>query len=221
MIHQIITDQSSVQTTSVSPQNNEGDIAYGNYQLMAKLGRSALDTRCATPGILDSMLGDNHCAKWCSNTGQKLNGHNTNTQRTIGTDDYLCGNVLTITGMLQTYDELHLRQFGTIQEIWVQLMFAYSHTTVYAADADDDNKMKATHGFESPFPNVFFSAPQVTSVIGTCSSSLDPYAKCNGYTRAENLPFAGTDTDANRWNQDVDGAGSDRGDSFWVDDWDA
>merc|ERR1712039_808483 len=111
----------------------------------------------------------------------------------MGSDHRLCGNVLTIKNMDKTYDELHLRQFGTIQEIWVQLMFAFSHPTEFAAGA-------VTKGFESPFPNVFFSAPQVSSVVGSCT---------------------GTDTDSKRWVNDVDGVtGVRRGDGFWVDDWD-
>jgi len=212
MIHQIITDQSAVQTTSASPQNNAGDIAYGNYQLYAYL--SASDTRCDAPGIAGGTRGNNNCASWCDTSGQTMNGQNSNTQTTLNTSDHrLCGNVLTIKNMEKTYDELHLRQFGTIQEIWVQLMFAFSHPTEFTSGS-------VSKGFESPFPNVFFSAPQVSSVVGTCTGT-DAYSKCNGYTRAENMPYAGTDTDADRWVDNVDGnTGVRRGDGFWVDDWD-
>jgi len=127
--------------------------------------------------------------------------------------------------MLQTYDELHLRQYGTIQEIWVQLMYAYSHPTVFVdetvtVEGEDVVMKKVTQGFESPFPNVFFSAPQVMSVTGSCTSGTDYYGKCNGYTRIQNVPYAGTVNDANRWNEDVDGFKSHRGDAFWVDDHD-
>jgi hypothetical protein len=216
MVHQIIVDQSSVQVTSASPQNTHGDIAYGNHQFLATLSHS--DTRCqdGLMGIGHGAHGSNACASWCANTGQVLNGHNSNTQITITNaatnTNTFCGDLLTITGIHRTYDELHLRQFGTIQEIWVQLMYAYSHATTY------DGSNNAVEGFESPFPNVFFSAPQVLAVTGSCSDTS--YGKCDGYTRIQNVPYAGSDTDAVRWAADVDGLGSQRGDSFWPDDHD-
>jgi len=71
-------------------------------------------------------------------------------------------------------------------------------------------------GFDSPFPNVFFSAPQTTSVMGSCNVANN-YGKCTGYTRAENVPYAGTDTDGERWNMNVDGMNGMRGNSFWPD----
>merc|ERR1712003_323306 len=122
---------------------------------------------------------------------------------------HLCGNKLSISGIINTYDELHLRQFGTIQEIWVQLMYAYgTYTTVNSVSG----------GFESPFPNLFFNAPEVHSITAQCS---DGYGKCSGYTRNENMPFAGTDEDDERWVLDADGLGGARGESFWPDDFDS
>jgi hypothetical protein len=205
MVHQIIVDQSSVQMTSSSPQNRNGDIANGNYQLHAKLTNS--DGRCDTPGIANGGFGFQACASWCHHHGMTVGGHmmwpitppSTNTNN-------LCGNTLNIWGIHRTYDELHMRQFGTIQEIWVQLMYAYSVQTDYS------NVL----GFESPFPNVFFSAPQVHWVEGFCDDS--DYGKCTGYTRLQNVPYAGSDVDGDRWETDADGDGADRGDGFWVDD---
>jgi hypothetical protein len=236
MVHQIIVDQSSVQTTSKSPQNKLGDIAYGNHQFTATLtdsDQADFYHRCVDGSdITDGFYKFNNCASWCKNSGQYLNGHNSNTQTTItnhaGNTNNFCGDTLTISGMLQTYDELHLRQYGTIQEIWVQLMYAYSHPTlietksVEVPNADGDleatDKEVVTQGFESPFPNVFFSAPQVLAVKASCTDTT--YGKCNGYTRIQNVPYAGAVLDSARWNEDVDGKNSHRGDAFWVDDHD-
>lgn len=213
MIHQIIVDQSATQVTSASPQNTNGDIAYGNMQMMASLNGG--DGRCGgSGGVGNGAHGSNKCASWCAQSGQKLNGHNSLTQTTITADgggNDMCGNVLTISGMHRTYDELHMRQFGTIQEIWVQLQYAYSHNTVFNSPNSE--------GFESPFPNVFFSAPQVAGVTGSCSDAS--YGKCDGFQRSENVPYAGNDMDSMRWEEDADGLGSNRGDGFWVDDLDA
>jgi len=85
-------------------------------------------------------------------------------------------------------------------------MYAYSVQTDYGNVV----------GFESPFPNVFFSAPQVSWVEGFCDDS--DYGKCTGYTRLQNVPYAGSDVDSDRWETDADGDGADRGDGFWVDD---
>merc|ERR1712003_154751 len=93
-----------------------------------------------------------------------------------------CGRVLKIDGLLQTYDELHLRQYGTIQEVWVQLMNAYQ-------EGFDQGKVTgnngSTTGAESPFPNIFFSAPEVVSIKATCPNSN---FKCRGYMTDENQP---------------------------------
>jgi hypothetical protein len=213
MIHQIIVDQSAVQVTSASPQNTGGDIAYGNMQMSATLMGG--DGRCGgSGGVANGAPGSSACASWCAQSGQMLNGHNANTMTTITADgggNDMCGHILTISGMHRTYDELHMRQFGTIQEIWVQLQYAYSHNTVFDAPNSE--------GFESPFPNVFFSAPQVLGVTGSCSDAS--YGKCDGFLRSENVPYAGNDMDSLRWEEDADGLGSNRGDGFWVDDLDA
>jgi hypothetical protein len=65
-----------------------------------------------------------------------------------------CGKTLTITNIMSTYDEFHLRQYGTIQEIWAQLQYAYTQTV----NTDAAAATPAPTGFESPMPNVFFSA---------------------------------------------------------------
>jgi hypothetical protein len=102
---------------------------------------------------------------------------------------------------MSTYDEFHLRQYGTIQEIWAQLQYAYTHTV---------NKVTPT-GFESPFPNMFFSAAQIKKIDLSCSGE-----KCTGYTRAQNMPYAGDATEANRITNSGITNGDLRGDAFWV-----
>lgn len=116
-----------------------------------------------------------------------------------------CGKILTISNIMSTYDEFHLRQYGTIQEIWAQLQYAYTQTV------DKDSAVPT--GFESPMPNVFFSAAQLTSIVLSCSGE-----KCSGYTRAQNMPYAGDSTEGNRWTNDVAviSNGDARGDAFWV-----
>jgi len=122
-------------------------------------------------------------------------------------DDINCGRVLVIDNIMSTYDEFHLRQYGTIQEIWAQLQYAYSHTI--------DQTENAETGFESPFPNVFFSAAQVKSIVLSCPGGDE---KCKGYLRKENTPYAGEKLEANRWTKTASGIenGLARGDAFWV-----
>jgi len=74
--------------------------------------------------------------------------------------DISCGKTLTISNIMSTYDEFHLRQYGTIQEIWAQLQYAYTQTV--------DESDAGPTGFESPMPNVFFSAAQITSIVLAC-----------------------------------------------------
>lgn len=209
MIHSIVVDQSAVQSTSNSAQNVNGDIDSGNTSMDASL--TASDGRCAAGSdITNNVNGSNNCASWCHTSGQMVSGPGKMKAITAngGAND-MCGNVLTIQGIHRTYDELHMRQFGTIQEIWVQLQYATSHSTHYSP---------SSVGMESPFPNVFFSAPEVVSVLGSCTDAS--YGKCSGYTRSQNVPYAGLDDDAKRWNNNVDGDNSARGDGFWVDDLD-
>jgi len=117
------------------------------------------------------------CATWCHLTGG------------------LCGRVLTITGLLQTYDELHLRQYGSIQEIWVQLMYAYQESFDANFDETVFTSTAGIAGVESPFPNVFFSAPEVVEVQGYCD--VDNY-KCRGYYSDENQPYGGSRLETQR-----------------------
>jgi len=214
MISQVITDQSAVQSSSASPQNMNGDIAGGNFQLWGGLSNVGGACDATVMGANFGTATNIACASWCANSGQTVNGNGDNTETLsskAGTNDNnLCGNKLTIKGMTATYDELHLRQFGTIQEIWVQLMYATSHSTQFDTGTGDGQ------GFDSPFPNVFFSAPQTLSVTGACDVNSN-YGKCTGYTRAENVPYAGSNTDTARWNMNVDGMNGMRGDAFWPD----
>jgi len=189
-----IVDQSSVAATSASPQNRNGDIANNNINLRATLLQDTnFGGTCTGTGSNGTPL----CAHWCRDASATALSSN------------ICGNALLIEGILNTYDELHLRQFGTIQEIWVQLMYAYGTYTTVNSNAG---------GFESPFPNLFFNAPEVHSITASCS---DNYGKCSGYTRAQNMPYAGSDNDDDRWTLDADGLGGARGESFWPDDFDS
>jgi len=119
-----------------------------------------------------------------------------------------CGKTLVISNVMSTYDEFHLRQYGTIQEIWAQLQYAFSHTVQRGQTTPT---VIATTGFESPFPNVFFSAAQVNSIVLACSGE-----KCTGYTRAQNMPYAGNAAEASRWTNTGIANGDARGDAFWV-----
>jgi len=98
----------------------------------------------------------------------------------------ICGRVLRIDGLLQTYDELHNRQYGTIQEIWVQLQYAYQESL----DTSDRTTTAASiNKVQSPFPNVFFSAPEVVDIRGFCPSSN---MKCRGYMSDQHQPYGGS-----------------------------
>merc|ERR1712131_167165 len=129
----------------------------------------------------------------------------------------ICGRVLRIDGLLQTYDELHNRQYGTIQEIWVQLQYAYqesldnsyrtwANVTCNKTAAGSDNNCQETGAgvtgvrkVQSPFPNVFFSAPEVVDIRGFCPSSN---MKCRGYMTDQQQPYGGSRNHVERvhWN---------------------
>lgn len=121
----------------------------------------------------------------------------------------ICGRVLRIDGLLQTYDELHNRQYGTIQEIWIQLQYAYqesldnSERTTSNATCDGTNTSCAggagIRKVQSPFPNVFFSAPEVVDIRGFCPSSN---MKCRGYMSDQHQPYGGARKHIDRvhWN---------------------
>jgi hypothetical protein len=57
---------------------------------------------------------------------------------------------------------------------------------------------------------------EIDSIVLACDGSSDE--KCKGYTRAQNMPYAGDATETNRWtNVDADISNGDaRGDAFWV-----
>lgn len=108
-----------------------------------------------------------------------------------------CGRVLRIDGLLQTYDELHNRQYGVLQEIWVQLQYAYQETLDDSARVTAGNTAFST--IQSPFPNVFFSAPEVVDIRGYCPQSN---MKCRGYLSDQHQAYGGSRTHAQRvhWN---------------------
>jgi len=96
---------------------------------------------------------------------------------------------LKIENLLQTYDELHMRQYGTIQEVWVQLMYAYQE------GFDEGTVGSSSKGAESPFPNIFFSAPEVVGIHADCPN--DNF-KCRGYMTDEHQPYGGARENNNR-----------------------
>jgi len=108
----------------------------------------------------------------------------------------ICGRVLRIDGLLQTYDELHNRQYGTIQEIWVQLQYAYQESL---DTSDRTTTASSINKVQSPFPNVFFSAPEVVDIRGFCPSSN---MKCRGYMSDQHQPYGGSRSHVERvhWN---------------------
>jgi len=162
---------------------NEGDTFCANN------GHDASTIRYSTAhGVSEDGKPVKPCASWCHPGAMR------GTSNVAGDDtSRVCGRVLKIDGLLQTYDELHLRQYGTIQEVWVQLMYAYQ-------EAFDQGKVTGStvtgaSGAESPFPNIFFSAPEVVSIKATCPNSN---FKCRGYMTDENQPYGGARENANR-----------------------
>merc|ERR1712176_1119670 len=113
----------------------------------------------------------------------------------------ICGRVLRIDGLLQTYDELHNRQYGTIQEIWVQLQYAYQET-MDNSERVTDNADARDRVVQSPFPNVFFSAPEGVDIRGFCPSSN---MKCRGYMTDQHQPYGGSRNHVERvhWNNEA------------------
>jgi hypothetical protein len=122
----------------------------------------------------------------------------------------ICGRVLRIDGLLQTYDELHNRQYGVLQEIWVQLQYAYQESldnsarTLDTSSCNDDTENGTDcntkiRKVQSPFPNVFFSAPEVVDIRGFCPSSN---MKCRGYMSDQHQPYGGARVHIDRvhWN---------------------
>merc|ERR1712193_16113 len=130
------------------------------------------------------------CASWCLSANAVTRG--------------VCGRILEITGLLQTYDELHLRQYGTIQEVWVQLMYAYVESLNESAPIKSPDT--STQAVESPFPNVFFSAPEVVGLVAACDNVTN--YKCRGYRTYENQPYGGSETYNQRVFQNKGGATS-------------
>merc|ERR1712123_337584 len=96
------------------------------------------------------------CASWCK-----------------GNATGVCGRVLTITGLLQTYDELHLRQYGTIQEVWVQLMYC----------ALDIHRHPLCPGYSPPppVPWIFTATP--------CALDIHHHPLCPGYSPPPPVPW--------------------------------
>merc|ERR1719515_5717 len=186
-------------------------------------------------GYTDSYQPLKPCASWCaldSYVSNALHGNGVDPSKgvldgtTFGDSDAdrltslvtgdfskyggICGRVLRIDGLLQTYDELHNRQYGTLQEIWVQLQYAYqesldnaNRTTSTAVcnkfDASDTTCTNGVRKVQSPFPNVFFSAPEVVDIRGFCPSSN---MKCRGYMSDQHQPYGGSRNHVERvhWN---------------------
>merc|ERR1719420_1729530 len=121
-------------------------------------------------------------------SGGAVTGHSSIVQASETLSKYggICGRVLRIDGLLQTYDELHNRQYGTIQEIWVQLQYAYQESL---DNSDRTTSATAINKVQSPFPNVFFSAPEVVDIRGFCPSSN---MKCRGYMSDQHQPYGGS-----------------------------
>ena len=176
-------------------------------------------------GYTDSYQPLKPCASWCSldkfsttvlsgagvdqskqnydSSTSTLNGMSSNVDASTSFSEFggICGRVLRIDGLLQTYDELHNRQYGTIQEIWVQLQYAYQET-MDNSERITDNTEAAKRHVQSPFPNVFFSAPEVVDIRGFCPSSN---MKCRGYMTDQHQPYGGSRNHVERvhWNAEA------------------
>ena len=124
-VHSIIVDENHVTGTD------------GSYVHTGRLQASITDACNNKYGPSEADDTNHYCASFCANAA------------------ITCGKKLTISNVMKTYDEFHLRQYGTIQEIWAQLQYAYTHTV---DRSNDSNAATKPTGFESPFPNVFFSA---------------------------------------------------------------
>lgn len=172
-LHGMGADDHSVATLTMD------ESAFNTLDASHGTGRGATECSAGTHTVADIDYGNTHgvsehnkpfkpCASWCHSG---ISG--------IGD---VCGRVLTITNLLKTYDELHMRQYGTIQEVWVQLMYAYQE------GFDQGAVTGSTKGAESPFPNMFFSAPEVTGILAYCPLTNH---KCRGYYTDENQPYAG------------------------------
>merc|ERR1712193_192045 len=110
----------------------------------------------------------------------------------------ICGRVLRIDGLLQTYDELHKLQYA-YQE---SLDNANRTTSIAVCNKfkDDDTTCRdGVRKVQSPFPNVFFSAPEVVDIRGFCPSSN---VKCRGYMTDQHQPYGGSRNHVERvhWN---------------------
>jgi len=178
-------------------------------------------------GYTDSYQPLKPCASWCAldvytNTVATGKGVDPSKQSVDGSNDLdgmsslvaastslstfggICGRVLRIDGLLQTYDELHNRQYGTIQEIWVQLQYAYQESLddSIRTTSNDSNTTAGVKKVQSPFPNVFFSAPEVVDIRGFCPSSN---MKCRGYMSDQHQPYGGSRNHEERvhWNADA------------------
>lgn len=168
----------------------DGTLTAGNEgrDFCASSSHSVSTIRYSSPqGVSEYNKPVKPCASWCHPGAMRNTSNNSSDD-----NSRVCGRVLKIDGLLQTYDELHLRQYGTIQEVWVQLMYAYQ-------EGFDQGKVTgnngSTTGAESPFPNIFFSAPEVVSIKATCPNSN---FKCRGYMTDENQPYAGARENNNR-----------------------
>lgn len=82
-----------------------------------------------------------------------------------------CFKSLKIANIANTYDEKHLRQYGTIQEIWVQLMYAIVHDSAGDGSAEF---------YQSPMNNLFFNANEVLSIVATAGGTTNERVPMNG-----------------------------------------
>merc|ERR1712062_628643 len=106
---------------------------------------------CASWCALDEFAGDVVHGFGVDNSKQTVTGSDVTSMNSMVSGDFseyggICGRVLPIDGLLQTYDELHNRQYGTIQEIWVQLQYAYQESL---DNANRTNTMTTCNKYET------------------------------------------------------------------------
>jgi hypothetical protein len=226
-------DASLTETNAAMCGANDATFNMGTPIVFSPIAGAAAATAGATgafQGYTDSYQPLKPCASWCAldefagdvvhgfgvdNSKQTITGSAVSSMNSMVSGDFseyggICGRVLRIDGLLQTYDELHNRQYGTIQEIWVQLQYAYQEsldnanrttaTTVCNKFTSGDTTCRdGVRKVQSPFPNVFFSAPEVVDIRGFCPSSN---MKCRGYMSDQHQPYGGSRNHVERvhWN---------------------
>jgi len=77
-----------------------------------------------------------------------------------------CGDLYSVSGLMNTYDEYAQQEYGTLQEVWFQFYYKYQQTTNNIGGEVDDDDTGVYN-----YPNKLFNAFEVVSVTASCESS--------------------------------------------------